>query len=149
MLDIKTNVEWTNWCNYDHAINIKNITWKRALVDGSKQKTLMAMSDLPALAIFSLTAEASCSSVMSSTNIGLTAGSSGRASAEPIISRVIPCTQRKDTQADEVTNLVDFNEWVAKSVCSKKSLLQFPKYICDTHIFQLNVSPLIILEWRR
>lgn len=42
-----------------------------------------------------LTAEASCSSVMSSTNMGRTAGSSGSASAEPIISRVIPCNTRK------------------------------------------------------
>lgn len=32
---------------------------------------------------------------MSSTNMGRTAGSSGRASAEPIISRVIPCNTRK------------------------------------------------------
>lgn len=40
-----------------------------------------------------LTAEASCSSVMSSTNMGRTAGSSGSASAEPIIRRVIPCNK--------------------------------------------------------
>lgn len=45
-----------------------------------------------------LTAEASCSSVMSSTNMGRTAGSSGRASAEPIISRVIPCKKNRNTQ---------------------------------------------------
>lgn len=47
---------------------------------------------------FLLTAEASCSSVMSSTNIGLTAGSSGRASAEPIISRVIPYNRSRSAQ---------------------------------------------------
>lgn len=34
---------------------------------------------------------------MSSTNMGLTAGSSGRASAEPIISRVIPCNIRTES----------------------------------------------------
>lgn len=38
-----------------------------------------------------LTADANCSSVMSSTKTVLAEGSSGSASADPIISRVMPC----------------------------------------------------------
>lgn len=42
-----------------------------------------------------LTADANCSSVMSSTKTVLAEGSSGRASADPIISTVIPCKKKK------------------------------------------------------
>lgn len=41
-----------------------------------------------------LTADANCSSVMSSTKTVLAEGSSGRASADPIISKVIPCLKK-------------------------------------------------------
>lgn len=42
-----------------------------------------------------LTADANCSSVMSSTKTVFAEGSSGRASADPIISTVIPCKKKK------------------------------------------------------
>lgn len=44
-----------------------------------------------------LTAEANCSSVMSSTKIGRAIGSSGSASAEPIINKVIPLKHSKNS----------------------------------------------------
>lgn len=52
-----------------------------------------------------LTADANCSSVMSSTKTVLAEGSSGRASADPIISTVIPCKKKKNhenSKADHV-----------------------------------------------
>lgn len=39
------------------------------------------------------TADANCCSDMSSTNIGFSDGSCGKASAEPIMRKVIPCTK--------------------------------------------------------
>lgn len=50
-----------------------------------------------------LTADANCSSVMSSTKTVLAEGSSGRASADPIISTVIPCKKKKIMKTQKLT----------------------------------------------
>lgn len=110
----------------------------------SKEKTVIATSDLPALAIFWLThrwGQLLLSHVLHKhgSHSRLLRQSLGWAHHQ----QGHPLQHEEDTWADAVTSCADFNNWPAK-----KSLLQLPKYIWATHIFQLNVSPLIILELR-
>ena len=75
-----------------------------------------------------LTADANCSSVMSSTKTVLAEGSSGRASADPIISTVIPCKKKKkekfheNSKADHV--YVQGNKSDAEKHISRASVYQ-------------------------
>lgn len=63
-----------------------------------------------------LTADANCSSVMSSTKTVLAEGSSGRASADPIISKVIPCF-KKNSFHENAEKLITF-------MCNERSQTQ-------------------------
>ena len=75
-----------------------------------------------------LTADANCSSVMSSTKTVLAEGSSGRASADPIISTVIPCKKKnhENSKADHVYvqgNKSDIEKHTSRaSVYQKRSI---------------------------
>lgn len=109
---------------------------------GSKEKTVIAASDWPALAILWLThrwGQLLLSHVLHKH------GSHSRLLRQSLCwahhQQGHPLRHKEDTWADAVTSYADFNNWPAK-----KSLL--PKHIWAAHIFQLNVSPLVILEWR-
>lgn len=70
-----------------------------------------------------LTAEANCSSVMSSTKTGRAMGSSGSASAEPIISKVIPLKDNKNS-SKYLSSVTSFKKKIIKVLMY---FMYFPK----------------------
>lgn len=96
-----------------------------------------------------LTAEANCSSVMSSTKTGRAIGSSGSASAEPIISKVIPLKHSKNSNeylktviSTQNLKLFTYFSYFPKNKQSLSlSLTEAILHYCDVpHIYQVPIE---------